>query len=476
MFDPMIAAFCLYFMLLLSIGIYFYTKTLNQADFSLGNRSLNFWLTAIAAQASDMSDWIFMALPGAIFLLGLCEIWIAISLAAFMFLTWQFIAPALRKQTEQLQVLTLTSFFEKKFHDTSSSIKIISGFFCLYFFTFYIAAGIVGFGKAFEIIFDMPYHQGIMVGLAISLIYTLLGGLLAVTWSNLLQGTFLLLCILLVPIFAIQTKLGGFSQFYQNLALTGKDYLSFWPTGSFAATIMAILKWGPGYFGQPHILINFMSINNPDHISKAKWVGLSWQFLVLSGAVLVGLVGKLMFMQTLQSPELVFIVMVKSMFAPFLAGIILCSVLAATVSTINIQSLICASLIIQDLCLPLLKIKNSEKTELFLTRIAIFIIPLLSLMIAWNTSYTNDAQAIMNLVLYAWSGLGVTFGPIVILSLYAQSLNKFGVIAGLLSGGLCAIFWPLNHNIPVMVAGYLINISITFVVSRMTKKYNVSNL
>ena len=470
MFDAMIAAFCLYFTTLLSIGIYFYTKTKNQSDFSLGNRSLNYWLTAIAAQASDMSDWLFMALPGAIYIFGFSEIWIAVSLSLFMLLTWQYIAPALRRQTEQYNSLTLASFFEKKFADTSSLIKIISGLFCLYFFTFYIAAGIVGFGKAFEIIFNMPYQQGIIIGLAISLIYTLLGGLLAVTWSNLLQGTFLLICILFVPIFAINTKLGGFAQFNQSLQLFGSDYLSFWPAGGMLATLMAILKWGPGYFGQPHILINFMSINNPQNLSKAKWVGLSWQFLVLSGAVLVGLVGKIMFVQTLHSPELVFIVMVKTMFAPFLAGIILCSVLAATVSTINIQSLICASLITQDLYFPLFNRTSSAQTQLLFTRLAIFIIPIFSLFIAWNINYTQDPQAIMNLVLYAWSGLGVTFGPIVMLSLYSKQLNRFGVIAGLLSGGLSAMLWPLNHAIPVMVIGYTMNCGMALLVSKITNK------
>lgn len=470
MFNAMIAAFSLYFTGLLSIGIYFYKKTKNQSDFSLGNRSLNYWLTAIAAQASDMSDWLFMAFPGAVFLLGFTGIWVAISLALFMFLTWQYIAPALRQQTEHYDSLTLASFFEKKFNDTSGLIKIISGLFCLYFFTFYIAAGIVGFGKAFEIIFEIPYQQGIIIGLAISIVYTLLGGLLAVTWSNLLQGIFLLLCILFVPIFAINTKLGGFAQFNQSLQLFGSDYLSFWPTGGILATLMAIFKWGPGYFGQPHILINFMSINNAEHISKAKWVGLSWQFLVLSGAVLVGLVGKVMFFQTLHSPELVFIVMVKAMFTPFFAGFILCSVLAATVSTINIQSLICASLITQDLYFPLFNKTSSAQTQLLFTRLAIFIIPLFSLVIAWNTNYTNDTQAIMNLVLYAWSGLGVTFGPIVMLSLYAKKLNRYGIITGLLSGGLSAILWPLNHVIPVMVVGYVINCSIALLVSKVTNQ------
>lgn len=464
MFDAMIASFSLYFAILLSIGFYFYRKTTNQSEFSLGNRSLNYWLTAIAAQASDMSDWLFMGFPGAIYLLGVSGIWFAFGLALFMFLTWQYIAPQLRKQTETHHALTLASFFETKFQDQSGLIKVVSGFFCLYFFTFYIAAGIVGLGKAFELIFEMPYHYGIIIGLTISLMYTLLGGLLAVAWSNLLQGTFLLACIMLVPIFAINTKLGGFSQFHQSLQLFGSDYFSLWPQGGILATCMAILKWGPGYFGQPHILINFMSINNPENLSKAKWIGCSWQILALSAAALVGVVGKVMLFPELGDAELVFIVMVKQMFTPFFAGLILCSILAATISTINIQSLICASLIAQDLYFPLFNPQGSARLQLLFTRLAIFIIPTLSLFIAWNRT------GVWNLVLYAWSGLGVTFGPIVMLSLYSKQLNRYGVIAGLMTGGLTAILWPLDGMIPVMVAGYVFNTTMALVVSKITNK------
>ncbi len=464
MFDAMIAAFSLYFAILLLIGVYFYRKTTNQSEFSLGNRSLNYWLTAIAAQASDMSDWLFMGFPGAIYLLGISGIWFAFGLALFMFLTWQFIAPQLRQQTESHNALTLASFLETKFQDRSGLIKIISGFFCLYFFTFYIAAGIVGLGKAFELIFEMSYHHGIIIGLTISLLYTLLGGLLAVAWSNLLQGTFLLACIMFVPIFAIQTKLGGFAQFQQSLQLFGSDYFSLWPQGGILATCMAILKWGPGYFGQPHILINFMSINDPQNLSKSKWIGCSWQILALSAAVFVGIVGKVMLFPELSDAELVFIVMVKQMFSPFFAGLILCSILAATISTINIQSLICASLIAQDLYFPLFNPQGSARLQLLFTRLAIFIIPALSLLIAWSRT------GVWNLVLYAWSGLGVTFGPIVMLSLYSKQLNRFGVIAGLVTGGATAILWPLDGTIPVMVAGYIFNTIVALGVSKITNK------
>jgi len=464
MFDTMLAAFGIYCCLLLSIGFYFYRVTTNQSSFALGNRSLNYWLTAIAAQASDMSDWLFMGFPGLIYVVGFSGIWFAVGLVLFMFLTWQLIAPQLRRQTEQYQALTLSSFFAQTVQDSSNYIKILSGIFCLYFFTFYIAAGILGLGKALENIFDIPYHTGIIIGLLISLTYTLLGGMLAVAWSNLLQGTFLLVCIIFVPVYAIITKLNGFTAAYHSLQLFGDDYLSLWPASGVFGTIMAILKWGPGYFGQPHILINFMSINKPENISKAKFVGLTWQVLVLIAAIMVGIVGKLILFPELMNRELVFVVMVQEMFPPFFAGFILCSILAATVSTINIQSLISASLITQDLFCPLFKTQPSPATTLLFTRMAIFIIPSLSLLIAWNESYN-----VLDLVLYAFSGLGSTFGPIMLMSLYYKGLTRMGMLAGLTAGALTTVTWPLNHTIPVLVAGYVINTAVTISVSKLSK-------
>lgn len=467
MLDAMLAAFGLYCLILFGIGIFFYRKTTSQASFALGNRSLNYWLTAIAAQASDMSDWLFMGFPGLIYAVGFSGIWFAFGLALFMFLTWQLIAPKLRQQTEASNALTLSEFFSKKVTAPSNMIKIVSGLFCLYFFTFYIAAGIVGIGKAFTIIFNIPYHQGILIGLGVSLGYTLMGGLLAVAWSNLLQGTFLLACIMFVPLWAIMTKLGGFQHAYESLQQFDNNYLTLMPSSGIVGTIMAILKWGPGYFGQPHILVNFMSINKAENISKAKFVGCTWQILALSSAILVGIVGKLMLYPTLVNRELVFIVMVKDMFPPFLAGFILCSILAATVSTINIQSLISASLITQDLFCPFFKKQPSPATTLLFTRMAIFIIPALSLSIAWDENYN-----VLDLVLYAWSGLGCTFGPMVIMSLYNWRLTHVGMLAGLCAGAMTAIFWPLNGTIPTLVAGYAINTIVTMMVSWCSRKRN----
>lgn len=466
MFDSMTTAFCLYFSILLGIGIYFYNKNKNMSDFSLANRSLNFWVTAISAQASDMSDWLFMGYPGAIFAFGLSQIWIAAGLVLCNFLNWHYIASEIRIQSEKVNAITLSEFFEKKFNDSSNKIRIFSGILCLYFFVFYIAAGLMGLGRVFELAFNINYHTGIVIGLGISLLYTLLGGLLAIAWSDLFQGTFLLATIIFVPWYAT-SHIGGFAHVHQTLQLFGPEYLSVLPKEGIISTIFAILSWGIGYFGQPHILINFMGIDNAKNIQKAKWVGCSWQILALGAAVAVGLVGKVMFYQTLANQELVFIVMVKQLFDPFIAGIVLCAILAATISTINTQALISSSLITNDLYLPLLKNNISDQQKILFSRMAILIIPILSVFAAWNENFS-----VLKLVLYAWSGLGSSFGPIVILSLYySKYLNRNGVLAGLLSGGFTAMIWPLiPTTLPTLVAGFMINGFVTLSISKISSR------
>ncbi len=464
MFNNMITAFCLYFSILLCIGIYFYNKNKKQADFSLANRSLNYWVTAISAQASDMSDWLFMAYPGVIFATGLSNIWIAVGLVLFMFLTWHFIAPKIRIETEKYNALTLSTFFEKKFHDTSNNIRILSGIICLYFFVFYIAAGLVGLGRVFELAFEFDYHTGIIIGLIISVAYTLLGGLLAIAWSDLFQGIFLLLCIISVPYYAT-SMLGGLAHVQHSLQLFGSEFTSIWPQQGILATIFAILSWGIGYFGQPHILINFMGINNPQHLAKSKIVGCSWQILALGSSILVGLVGKVMLFGTISNPELVFIVMVKHLFTPFIAGLILCAIFAATISTMNTQALISSSLITNDLLFPIMKTRLTEQYKVTLSRLAVLIIPCLSVIIAWF-----DNVSVLKLVLYGWSGLGSSFGPIVILSLYSRKANRQGILAGLISGSTTALIWPLlNSSVPTLVVGFLISGCSTLLVSKATR-------
>lgn len=461
----MIEAFIVYFGLLLSVGFYFYHKNKNQGDFALGGRKLNYWVTAISAQASDMSDWLFMGFPGVIYATGLIGIWTAVGLVVFMFLNWHFIAPRFRIATENNNSLTLSSFLQTKFNDTSNTISVIGGLLCLYFFIFYIAAGLVGLGRIFEMAFGINYYHGIILGLAITLTYTLLGGLMAIAWSNLFQGLFLLIAILLVPFYAMH-QMGGIQSVINNLAQQSPQFLScLSPEKSILSIFFGITAWGLGYFGQPHILISFMSIDNVNNMKKAKYVGISWQILVLTAAILVGGIGKAFINPALANQELVFISMVQTLFTPFIAGFILCAMLAATISTINTQSLVSASLITHDLYYPFADKQATAQQKLFFTRGAIFIIPILALFAAYY-----NIISIMDLVHYAWSGLGCTFGPLVILSLYTKFVTPQGAIAGLVTGGFIGIFWPIHHAIPTLVVGFICSFIVTYIVSLLTTK------
>ncbi len=465
MFNSVIEAFIIYFGLLIGVGIYFYQKNKSQKDFSLGDRTLNYWVTAISAQASDMSDWLFMGFPGAIYATGYIEIWTAIGLVVFMFLNWHYIAPQFRIATEQTNSTTLASFLQKKYDEKSNIIRVVSSLLCLYFFIFYIAAGLAGLGRIFQSAFQINYYHGILVGLAITLLYTLLGGLLAIAWSNLFQGLFLLVAIIAVPLYAIYYY-GNIHSFLNTIMYHQSiGYTDFIPTDkSILSIFFGMTAWGLGYFGQPHILISFMSIDDVANMKKAKIVGISWQILVLSAAILVGLVGKVYIYPTLINQELVFISLVQDLFHPFLGGFILCAMLAATISTINTQSLVCASLIGQDLYYPFIQKEISAEQDLLFTRCAIFIIPILALMTAF---YNTDT--IFNLVFYAWSGLGSSFGPLVILSLYTNSITAHGALAGLIIGGIIGIAWPYSQIIPTLVIGFIASFTITYIISIITK-------
>lgn len=465
----MIAAFSLYFSFLFSIGFYFYKTTKTESDFALGGRKINYWLTAISAQASDMSDWLFMGFPGVVYASGLCEIWMAVGLSFFMWATWHFIAPGLRTLSEHHNSLTLSSFLNMRFKSPNNHIRIISGLICLYFFTFYIAAGLIGLGKVFSAAFGINYHVGIIIGLCITLLYTSLGGLLAIAWSDLFQGTFLLGAIIGVPLYVLLYLLGGPVSFIHQVSALPYAYLSVIPTSGYnglLSTLISISAWGIGYFGQPHILVNFMSIDDPEKIKKAKIVGLSWQFLALAGAILTGIVGKV-FLPNLgiEGREMVFIDMVKTIFSPFFAGIILCAVLSATISTINIQTLISASLLSHDLYGSLKSFKT-ESAKLLFQRASIIIIPLLSLLIAWDEHYY-----VLDTVYYAWAGLGSAFGPLVILAIYAKNICHKAALGGLITGAGIAMIWPLlGTGIPTLVAGFTGNFMVTLLLQLFLKK------
>ncbi len=457
-----LSAFIAYFAFFLGLSLYFYRRTTTASSFMLGNRSMNYWVTALSTQASDMSDWLFMAYPGLIYAFGLFDLWIAIGLMVFMFLNWHFIAPRLRHATEQYQSLTLASFFERRFKDSSHIIRLLSVFFTLFFITYYIGAELIGLGRLFQTTFGIDYNLGIAISMVLVVVNILLGGFVALAWSDMFRGIFLLVMIVLVPWVAISHSV-GFATALSYVSFTGfyKALIPDYTWSTISKILLLSTGWGLGYFGSPHILINFMGIKDVKSMSKAKYVGLTWQALVLGAATVVGLVGTLYFTTPLANRELVFIEMVKSLFNPLFAGFILCAILAATMSVMTAQILATASIVSEDLVKRLYRKDITDAHSLIILRACIILLPLFSYAISYNsTSSIND------LVSYAWSGLGLSFAPSVIAALFIPFAHRSGCIAAMLLGGLMGMFWPAFHlGFMPLLPGFALCMTVLIIVS-----------
>ena len=426
----LLAVVC-YLAVLLVIGFLSYRKHISATDFIIGNRSMNYWLTALAAHASDMSSWLFMGYPAVVFTGGLFNGWSAIGLLVFMYLNWQLIAPKIRVATEQYNSLTFSSFFESRLSDTSGTIRVFTAIMSLVFYTIYISAGLVGLGLLLETLFNINYYWGVLIGIVIVIPYVFTGGYVTLAWIDLFQGFFLMGVIIFVPFFMLH-KVGGWAGISHAVQL--KDLkMTLFPDFS-ASTIFEIIGmtagWGLGYFGQPHIVTKFMGIRNVHEIVKSKRIGMSWMLISLSAATFVGLVGIAYFPKGLTDTSLVFIEMVRDSFPAFLVGFMLCAVLAATINAMSSQVLVLSSSITEDFYKRIFR-KTATSTELLIVaRVGVIIVSLIALVIAYGKIST-----IYSLVLYAWSGLGSSFGPLLILSLYWKGINKYGAWVGILSGG-----------------------------------------
>ncbi len=471
-------SFLIYLTIVLIIGIVSSKKKqiitqqpTSSSEFMLGGRSTHWLLTALSAHAADMSDWLFMGLPAAVYLVGGYEIWIPIGLLVGMFLSWHFIAAPLRVATEKYQAFTLASFFKNRLHDTSGLIVGIAALISFFFFSIYLSVGLKGIGYVLKSAFGVNYHLGILVAVAVVLAYTLLGGFVSVAWLDLFQGTFLLLMLMFVPVYAL-VYVGGFESIVRAAELKGVS-LALLPDFSLK-TIASILlnpfAWCLGYFGMPHVLTKFMGAQSSKDMYKAKYVGIAWQLLATASAVLVGLVGLAYFSDAIPGKtEFIFIEMTKSLFTPWLAGCILCAILAATISTVDSQLLVLAAIIAEDFYKSLLNPLANKRQLQFVYRAALVVSALAGFLIAWNEDST-----IMSLVQYAWAGLGASFGPLVILSLYSSIINKYGGLAGIITGAVISALWPcLNQYITsmkiyAMVPAFFSSLVVIYVVSRFT--------
>ncbi len=464
-------AIVIYFLLLFAVGYFSYRKSISAADFIIGNRSLNYWLTALAAHASDMSSWLFLAYPATIFSGGLIGAWTAIGLIGCMYLNWQWIAPKIRVATEQYNSLTFSSFFESRLGDTSGLIRLFSAAILIVFYTIYISAGLTGLGDLLTSLFNIDYGMAILIGILVVIPYVFSGGYVTLAWIDLFQGCFLLLVIIGVPLYLLG-GVGGFhgiSESLQTHHLT-QSLIPDFSTKTWITILSMTFGWGLGYFGQPHIVTKFMGIRNVTEIHKSKWIGMSWMVLSLGAATLVGLVAVPFFSGAVANPEQIFIQMVKHSFAPFIVGFILCAIIAATMNAMSSQVLVLTSSLTEDFYKRFFRPYASSKELLLISRLGVLLIGAVAFFIAYGGTHT-----IYTLVQYAWSGIGASFGPLVILSLYSKHVNKYGAWAGILGGGIVSATWPLLDPLlpyPVysLVPAFIIGMILILVVSFLTRK------
>lgn len=436
------AAFALYLLFMLLIGALAYRRTQGMADYILGGRRLGAWVAALSAGASDMSGWLLLGLPGAAYAAGLSASWIAVGLLTGTYLNWRLIAPRLRRYSEALgDALTLPSYFERRFEAPNALLRIASAFFILFFFLFYTTSGLVAGGKLFESVFGLPYVWAVSIGTAVIITYTLLGGFLAVSWTDLVQGLLMAAALLIVPISAFQAT-GGVEATLATIAYTNPDLLDLFTDAKGQTlgwiALLSSLGWGLGYFGQPHILARFKAIRSTAHIPHARRIALGWTALSLGGALLVGLAGIAALNPPLQGAhtEKVFILLVQALFHPVIAGILLAAILAAIMSTADSQLLVASTALAEDLHLGGKRRIASPAKRLWLGRLAVLIIAASAWMLA-----LAENQRVLDLVAYAWGGLGAAFGPALALSLFWKRMTWGGALAGILAGGLGAALW-----------------------------------
>ena len=469
---PIAIMFVAYAALMLYIGFYFYRQNKNTEDYFLGGRSLGPVVSALSAGASDMSGWLLMGLPGALYASGLIESYIAIGLSIGALLNWSFVAKRLRIYTSVIaNSITIPDYFETRFDDDKHILRIVCAIVILIFFTFYVSSGLVGGAKLFEATFGIRYEYALTTGTLIIVAYTFLGGYKAVCWTDLLQGLLMMGALIVVPAVMLY-HLGGFGEAMAVIEEIKPNALSM-GEGIGALSIVSALAWGLGYFGQPHILVRFMSIRSTKDIPAATFVGISWMVISLIGACFIGLLGIAYvhkFELTLQDPEKIFIVMSQLLFNPWIAGILLSAILAAIMSTASSQLLVSRSTIAEDFYKRIFNKEASNKTVMNLGRIGVLLVALVAFVIS-----TDKESSVLSIVAYAWAGFGASFGSVMLFSLFWSRMTRIGAILGMITGAVMVVLWKnylaelFNFPIYEIVPGFVAASAVIIIASLLTQ-------
>lgn len=470
---PIALAFILYLVLMMSIGLYYSRRQKNLSSYILGDRQLGPWLTSMSAEASDMSGWMLMGLPGYAYLHGLSAFWTGIGLIVGTWANWVLVSQRLRNYTEVADnSLTIPDYLSNRFEDRKNGLRLICALFIILFFIIYTSSGFVAAGKLFNTIFGIPYLHALLLGAFVVVFYTFLGGFSAVALTDFIQGTMMFFTVLYVPV-AATIALGGPMPTLDILSKEGSDFFSFFPdsTGISALLVMIVssLGWGLGYFGQPHILVKFMAIGDPKELKKSTRIAMTWVLLSLSFAIAIGVVGKAYLSTPLENAnaERVFILMAESLSAPFITGIIWSAILAAIMSTSSSQLLVTSSAVSRDLFQAFLKKDASEKTLIRVSRLSVLLVSAIAVYLG-----SDPNSYIFSIVSYAWAGFGACFGATVLLSLYWKRMTLRGAYAGVIVGGLTVLIWKHFEwfGLYELVPGFFFSVAAIVIVSLMDKK------
>lgn len=435
---PLITSFTLYMLVMLAIGFYFYFKTDDLSDYVLGGRGLGPGVTALSAGASDMSGWLLLGLPGMMYTDGLVGSWIAVGLFIGAYLNWHYVAKPLRVYTHYLNdSITIPDYFANRFEDKKNTLRIVTAVVILLFYTLYTSSGLVGGAKLFESTFNLDYDAALLIGSFIIVSYTFLGGYNAVSWTDFIQGILMMLALVVTPIVVV-FEIGGLDEVINIIELSDISKLDI-VSGSSLIGIISLLAWGLGYFGQPHILVRFMSIRDESEMNRAKAIGMSWMGISILGSLAVGFFGYAYVVAngvSLNDSEKIFITLSQLLFNPWIAGFLLAAILAAIMSTIDSQLLVSSSVLTRDIYHAILHKNASDKELVWVGRATVIIIAV----IAWYIS-TDSNSSVLKLVSYAWAGFGAAFGPLIILSLFNRNITKTGAIAGMIVGSVTVIVY-----------------------------------
>ena len=457
---PLLVTFAGYLLLMVGIGFWAWRSTRSFDDYILGGRSLGSVVTALSAGASDMSGWLLMGLPGAMYLGGASEAWIVFGLILGAWANWRFVAGPLRVYTEYTHnALTLPDYFTHRFEDGGRLLRIFSGVVILVFFAIYCASGIVAGALLFQGVFGVPYAQALWWGASVTVLYTFVGGFLAVSWTDTVQATLMFFALLLVPIVVI-VGLGGVEASVAIVEQVDPTKLDWFNGGELGAIgIISLLAWGLGYAGQPHILARFMAADSLATIPKARRISMGWMSLCLFGAIAVGFFGIAYYAANpalagpvTANPERIFVNLSQQLFNPWIAGVLLSAILAAVMSTLSAQLLVCSSALTEDFYRGFLRPNASQPELVWVGRLMVLAVALVAIYIA-----RDPESRVLGLVSYAWAGFGAAFGPVVVLSLFWKRMNRHGALAGMVVGAATVILWKqyANSGLYEMVPGVL---------------------